>query len=271
MPSAEMRNFFDDIAEKYPDHEFKTSKGLMRCDDQIMGWYFPLSKATMLKSIPFPKVSLIIFDEFIIDTGVHRYLQREVQNFLECYSTISRDRDVKVLFLSNAISFTNPYFIYFDLKLEQGQSLKLTDDISLELIRNQEFMEHQQRTRFGRLIEGTSYGEYAIANNFLRDTDTFVERMQENSYYICTLRVAQKDYGVYRGDETGHYYITTKVDRTAPVKIALVMDDHDIDSVYGKSGGYVLKVLVDAYCSGTMRFETINCKNILTPLLKKIM
>lgn len=271
MPAAEMANFFDDIAEKYPDHQFTCSKGVMRCNGDVFGWYFPLSKATMLKSIPFPHVSLIIFDEFIIDVGMQRYLQREVQSFLECYSTISRDRDVKVLFLSNAISFTNPYFLYFELSLEHGQSLKLLPDISLELVQNQDFIEHQRQTRFGRLVEGTAYGDYAIANRFLRDTDTFVEKMSETSYYICTLRTESTNYGVYRGEESGLYYVTEKVDPTAPIAIALKLDSHNVDTIFGKKGGFILKTLVDAYCSGNMRFDNITCKNVLTPLLKKIM
>ena len=91
MPAAEMLNFFDDVSVEFPDTEFKSYNGLFRINKQIAGWYFPLSKATMLKSIPFPNVDLIIFDEFIIEVGIYRYLPNEVRTFLECYSTISRD------------------------------------------------------------------------------------------------------------------------------------------------------------------------------------
>lgn len=98
MPQSQMRNFFDDIMQEFPDHEFKADRGLFRIDKEVAGWYFPLSKAVMLKSMPFPNVTLIIFDEFIIGAGAYRYLQNEVVTFLECYSTISRDRDVPVLF-----------------------------------------------------------------------------------------------------------------------------------------------------------------------------
>ena len=67
-----MRNFFDDIMQEFPDHEFKADRGLFRIDKEVAGWYFPLSKAVMLKSMPFPNVTLIIFDEFIIGTGAYR-------------------------------------------------------------------------------------------------------------------------------------------------------------------------------------------------------
>lgn len=58
----------------------------------------------------------IIFDEFIIDKGVYKYLPNEVEYFLDLYETISRLRDVKDLFLCT-ITQTNPYFIYFDIEL----------------------------------------------------------------------------------------------------------------------------------------------------------
>ena len=155
MPAAEMRNFFDDIWYEFPDHEFKADRGLFRIDNEIAGWYFALSKATMLKSIPFPNVNLIIFDEFIIEVGVYHYLPNEVHTFLECYSTISRDRDITVLFLSNAITMTNPYFLYFKIGLEKGQTVKLTPFISLELIQNKHYEEHVKQTKFGQLIAET--------------------------------------------------------------------------------------------------------------------
>ena len=174
MPQSQMRNFFDDIMEEFPDHEFKADRGLFRIDKEIAGWYFPLSKAVMLKSVPFPHVSLIIFDEFIIGAGAYRYLQNEVVTFLEAYSTISRDRDIPVLFLSNAVTFANPYFLYFNITLEKGQKRKLKKDIQLELVSNPAYISHAKQTRFGKLVEGTEYGSYAMDNEFLLDTESFI-------------------------------------------------------------------------------------------------
>ena len=83
----------------------------------ICGFVLPLSVANILKSTSFNKVSTIIFDEFIIDKGCYRYLANEVEQFLDMVETIARLRDVRVLFLGNAISVTNPYFTYFNLTL----------------------------------------------------------------------------------------------------------------------------------------------------------
>lgn len=112
-----INKFFDDIKGEFPEHEFKVSPPNFIIDNKIAGTAIPLSTAKIEKSTPYPNVTFIIFDEFILDKGYHHYLPDEVTNFLELYSTVSRSRDVIVYFLSNALSITNPYFIYFNLSL----------------------------------------------------------------------------------------------------------------------------------------------------------
>lgn len=270
MPSAEMRNFFDDISVEFPDVEFKAWNGLFRINNEIAGWYFPLSKATMLKSIPFPNVSLIIFDEFIIEVGVYRYLPNEVNTFLECYSTISRDRDIPVLFLSNAITMTNPYFIYFNITFEHNQVTKLYKHISVELIQNHEYTEHVQSTKFGELISGTAYGEYNMKNKFLLDTDTFLDSLPVGAGYMCTFQIQGKKFGYYTSAETGLRYLSDKIDTTAKRIFALDFKDHNDATVLLKSRNPYVVSLIDAYCSGLLRFTTQETKNIATDILRKL-
>lgn len=268
MPAAEMLNFFDDVGTEFPDIEFKSGKGLFRINGKIAGWYIALSKATMLKSIPFPNVSMIIFDEFIIEVGLHHYLSSEVRSFLECYSTISRDRDVPVLFLSNAITMTNPYFIYFDLELQPGQTLKLTQDISLEVIKSVKFEEHMNNSRFGRLVSGTDYGRYAIQNKFLLDNDVFIEQLPAGAYYISTLTLDGIEYGVYT-NQAQRIYISDSVDKNFSMRIALSSEDHSPDSVLALRKNYIFMSILTAYYTGEIRFTKIKIKNVIMPFLKK--
>ena len=123
LTKDKVEKFFNDIQREFPDHELSAKGKEFAIDGYTFGYAVPLSKALQYKSVPFPRVSLIIFDEFIIDQGMIHYLPREVETFLEMYSTIARDRDVPVLFLSNAITFTNPYFLYFDLKTQPNKTL----------------------------------------------------------------------------------------------------------------------------------------------------
>ena len=270
MPAAQMRNFFDDIADEFPEADFRAYNGLFRINGDIAGWYFPLSKATMLKSIPFPNVSLIIFDEFIIEVGVYRYLPNEVKTFLECYSTISRDRDVPVLFMSNAITMTNPYFLYFKISFEEGQTLKLTKFISVELLQGEEFENHMKQTKFGQLIADTEYGQYNIQNKFLLDTDTFIASMPPETAYICTFIIQNREIGFYVSATETMWYLSDKVDRTCKRKFALKFAEHDQNSVLAQKSNPFIREMLDKYCQGNIRFTTQEVKNLMTDILRRL-
>lgn len=269
LPAAEMRNFFDDIAEYYPDTDFRSYNGLFRINKQVAGWYIPLSKATMLKSVPFPNVTLIGFDEFIIEVGAIRYLPNEVRAFLECYSTISRDRDIPVLFLSNSISSTNPYFIYFDIKMEPGQTTKLTEFISVEYLSLQAFSEHMKSTKFGKLVAGTAYGEYAHENKFLLDTEDFISALPSNARYCCTFKVNTNDVGYYVDSISGLYFMSHKIDQTCPRVFALDISEHTEFTKLALRTNQFLISAIQNFSMGTLRFTSIRIKNIVTPVLRR--
>ena len=270
MPAAEMKNFFDDIASDYPDTDFRAYNGLFRINNDIAGWYFPLSKAIMLKSIPFPNVSLIIFDEFIIEVGVYKYLPNEVKTFLECYSTISRDRDVPVLFLSNAITMTNPYFLYFNLKFEKGQTIKLTKFISVELLQSPDFEKHMSQTKFGQLIAETEYGKYNIQNQFLLDTETFIASMPPEASYICTFILQNREIGFYVSTLETMWYLSDKTDKTCKRKFALKFTEHDQTSVLAQKSNPFIREMLDKYCQGNIRFTTQEVKNLMSDILRRL-
>ena len=270
LPAAEIANFFDDIQEEFPEHEFKAARGVFKIDDVIAGWYFPLSKATMLKSIPFPRVTLMIFDEFIIDTGMKRYLPNEVTCFLEAYSTVSRDRDITAVFLSNALTMYNPYFLYFDVKFEPNQRIYLTDELSVEILNNEVFMEHMQQTRFGKLIGDTDYGKYAMNNEFLLDNDTFIEKMDGACSYICTFVFQDKPLGFYINNECNTWYLSEKLDETNKRRYTLDVTNHCEETILSARNNVFISTLAAAFCSGRVRFEKQSVKNACMPVLKKI-
>lgn len=270
MPSSKMRNYFDDIADEFPDHEFISHNGLFRIDKEIAGWYFPLTKAIMLKSIPFPNVSLIGFDEFIIATGTHHYLPKEVTSFLECYSTISRDRDITAIFMANAITITNPYFIYFNISLPPGRKIMLYDEICIEYVDSPAFEEHMRKTRFGKIISGTTYGDYAINNDFLLDSEDFIRKMDEPCASLCNFLVNGKQIGFYKGSKTGLFYLSDKPDQTNRT-FSLNIDDHNDKTTFiKKSNMYVLN-MIDSFSVGDVRFTNINVKNICYDVLRGFM
>ena len=170
--------FFGAIQEYFPDHEFSVHGHTLKCGKRTMGYALALSVANILKSTSFNKVGTIIFDEFILDKGSYHYLQNEVEQLLDIVETVARLRDIRVFFLGNAISITNPYFTYFNLTLPYKSDIKTFKDglILVNYIKNIEYREMKHQTRFGKLIAGTDYAKYAIDNEFLRDSKTFIKK-----------------------------------------------------------------------------------------------
>lgn len=268
IPASQMRNFFDDVSQNWPDVEFKSHNGLFKINNKIAGWYIPLSKATMLKSIPYPLVTLIGFDEFIIETGFARYLPNEVRSLLECYSTISRDRDVPILFLSNSISRFNPYFVYFDIKMEEGQTTKLTPFISVEYLQLESFSEHMKNTKFGQLVAGTAYGEYAHANKFLLDTDDFIAKLPADATYMCTFIIKDHKIGFYNA-VSGNYYMSKKIDPSCKRVFALSVDEHNEATQLALRSNMFVITALQSFSTGTLRFSDLVTKNLVQDVLKK--
>lgn len=83
-------------------------------DTDILGYTFALSENEHNKSNSFPKVGLIMFDEFLTK-GL--YLPDEFVLFMNTVSTIVRLRtDVKIYMLGNTVNKFSPYFKEMGLK-----------------------------------------------------------------------------------------------------------------------------------------------------------
>ena len=128
--SEKKQKFFNQVMQEFPDQELKNTSSTLLCDNKICGYAMPLSTAHILKSASYDKVKTIIFDEFIIDKGVYHYLSNEVDQFLDLLETVGRLRNIRIFMLGNAISSTNPYFVYFNLSLPYNSDVKLFKEVS---------------------------------------------------------------------------------------------------------------------------------------------
>lgn len=262
VKQGQIDKFFADISQEFEGHELVAKRGTFYCDDEAMGYYMPLSRAQHYKSVPFPKVELVIFDEFIIDQGLIRYLPNEVETFNEMYSTIARLRDVPVFFLSNAITFTNPYFLYFSIKIKPGEKLWRKGDVLVEYVENKEFVEVAKSTRFAKVIAEKDYAKYAIENKFLRDNDAFVSALPGGAKCTAQLLIEGISCGLFE-TPGGTYYISDKIDNTCKIKVNI--DKQLQEDFYSKDGGIgegVIKKILLAHYQRNLLFTNINVKNL---------
>jgi hypothetical protein len=91
-------------------------------DKDVIGHVFALSNTEHDKSISFPKITTILFDEFLTRKT---YLPDEFISFMNTISTIVRQRNnVKIFMLGNTVNKYSPYFNEMGLKhiqkMEQG-------------------------------------------------------------------------------------------------------------------------------------------------------
>ncbi len=75
------KNFILDIQHEYPDMEFTVNNYGVYLNGEIFIYFRALTKSVNIKSSTFPDVGQIVFDEFIIDKGLKRYLKNEVEAF----------------------------------------------------------------------------------------------------------------------------------------------------------------------------------------------
>lgn len=258
-----IRTFWDDMRDAFPNHELEVTKQKeLLCDGERAGRVIALSTAKVQKSVPYPSVRTIIFDEFILDKGHHHYLPDEVTNFLELYSTIARLHDVRVIALSNALTITNPYFLYFTIDVPRDREFRVKDDILIQVVENSKYTQKARDTRFGRLIADTPYGNYAIENEFLRDKTDFIEKKTGESRYVYTLYYHEKSMGIWKDYTTGIYYFSDDYNPDGMVYAASSKDHGDNRVLLEGKGRGLYPLLCRAYRWGRVRFENQNLKNI---------
>ena len=256
--------------DEFPNHKLTTKGNKFIIDDKIAGYSFSLSTAQSLKSTNFPKVKNIIFDEFIIEEGQNHYIKNEVENFLGMVESISRMKDVRIFMLANAVTITNPYFIYFDINLPYNSDIKTYRDglILVQYMYNKEYREAKAQTKFGKLTEGTEYSKYAIENNFRLDNKNFIEKKTGTSR--CSFGIKYKDvlYGIWFDFNEGKIFVSNDINTTQI--FACTLSDHTPNTMLLSSmRDYTCwKTFIKNYKLGNVYYENVKIKNMVQELIK---
>lgn len=266
-------SYFNDIIinEEFPDCVIEYRNGCYFCNGEIMGYAMALTKAKDYKSISFPLVYLIIFDEFLIeDNGYSRYLKNEVKQFLSFYMSIDRYRGCIVFFLANSVSMINPYTLYFDLQLPYGSNIVRKGDILLQLVQDEEFIQERKQTRFGKLIQGTEFEEYAIENKFTQDSKTFLKKKTEKSQYYFTFIYKGEQFGIWVDYTEGKFFVSQDTDPYCKLIYSITVDDHNPNTLLLRqiNKAIFFKNFIENYKLGNVYFENQKVKNITYEVIK---
>lgn len=274
--------FFEDVKFKFPEWDFRISGNVAQKspaknrDDKkrewsVVGYFVALSTAQTTKSIAFPLVTSIIFDEFIIEKGNLRYLPDEVTVFNNFYVTVDRFQDkTRVYFLANAVSINNPYFIEYEIEPDEESEFVIKHDgfIVCHFPDSANFKNSIYQTKFGRFIKESEYSKYAVENEFADNNDSLIQMKDGAARYMFTLETSKGRFGVWHNAMRDTYFIAKKVAKTETVfttepdkmsesKILIMKSDKPIQS------------LRTAYSTGRVMFDAPPTRNSFIPIFQR--
>ena len=256
--------FFDAVREYYPDDELKIEGNTGIINGEVAIYFVALSTSRQLKSNNYPTVNKIIFDEFIIDKGRVQYLKNEVEVFLDLYETVARTRDnVRALLLANAVTVVNPYFLFWNIKPNSKKRFTVKGQVCVEFFTDADFIAQKKKSRFGQLVSGTRYADYAIDNKWLLDSDTFIEPKTKEAEFMLGMKYNGIMYGFWIDYNVGRIFVNRQYDPSSYSLYCLTKDDHEDNLllIKGLSSNKRVQRIVFAFQYGLLRFEDLQVKN----------
>lgn len=275
-------NFLMDLdLSKYKNHSFEITNNTLKIDNKTAGYFIALSQSGNYKSVSFPRVTNICFDEFIILNGqMQHYLKDEVFQFNEFYSTVARvgtgHAEVKVFFLGNAVSLINPYFDAFNIQLPYKTQIKTfsNNNILVQIFNSPDLQQEQEKSRFGQIIKDTNsaYFNYAFKSEFKENNHKFIKSKSNTSIFYFCFKLNNKIYGVWRDKVSPDIIISNDFDSNFPILFSITESDMEpntpLASKFKKS--IFWQRVIDAFNYGNLYFESIDIKNKTSKILTSI-
>lgn len=275
--------FFDDIAPFFPDTEFKIDGKYGYINGEVAVIFIALSTSMKKKSSPFPKVTLLVFDEYLEPAfKFPNYLKNDMFLLLELINTVVRSRNNwKLLLIGNVISFVNPFFTMYDIEIKDSKKrfhrfLKDEDDgtylICIELTDTPEFKENYSKTKLAKIIKNTNYGDYAMGGIAYEDNNDFILPERTGPHvFICSIYSQNKELGVwFNGD--ANIYIDDIIEKDSKNKFYIFNDDMKEGYINIKSlrKAWRGKQIATGYREGKMYFKSQEIKKTMQEFIKYI-
>lgn len=286
--------FFADIESEFPDYDMRLwgdtgqiTKRIERKPDesdaqwkkrqnarqwQTVVFFAALSVAQSKKSVAYPKVTLIIFDEFIIERSSQSgYLKAEVDALLNLYNTVDRGQDkTRVLLLANSVSIMNPYFAKWEIRPDKLPEISTMHDgfILCHFPDASEYQKSIYQTRFGRFIAGTDYADYAIGNEFKDAHDKLIADKTANSKYKYTLETEGGFFSVWYDVSDGTTYIQSKRPGNERI-LTMLPDSMDKGKIRVSYTEPVVRSLRNAFDRATVVFDKPSTRNAFVPIFDR--
>lgn len=284
--------FFADIEWRFPDWDFRLLGWEAQASPReyahmergrpwaTIGYFVALSVAQNYKSVQFPDVKTIIFDEFVAEKGV-QYLPSESSKLVNFYNTVDRSKDkTRVIMLANSVSINNPYFIQYKVdprKVDKNGFIRQAKMATGEYYmiwhfpEASEYANEVKATKYGQFIHATDpeYFEYAVTNKFADGTNKLVATKPSSARYLLTLETGTGIFSVWYDMKSSMYFCQKK--RPNADEDIVTMDPRKMSE--GKRIGLftdkTMGRLRSAYRHDKMRFDEPATTNAFVEVFKR--
>ncbi len=278
--------FFSDIEYLWKDWDFKVEgweakasprkyKDMKNRPWATIGFFISLSVNQNYKSVQFPNVKLIIYDEFIIEKG-GQYLPNESTKFMNFYNTVDRYKHkTRVLMLANAVTITNPYFIKYKVRPKQVDAnglIRMNSGYMLwHFPKSEEFEAEVNATPFGKFIRETDpeYADYAVGNVFSDDHEGMLAEKPSTAKYIYTLETTSGTFSIWYDARSDMFYCQNKRPSADEDFVTLVEEWMDEGKRLATFQDKTMGMLRSAYRHDRMRFKESPTRNAFVEVFKR--
>lgn len=283
LVSAKM-TFFSAVESEFKDYDFRvqgntgeiahaSTRKEKKREWKTLCHFVSLSTAQSRKSVNYSHVSLIIYDEFIVETANQQYLRDEARVFNNFYSTVDRWKDkTRVLFLANSVSIANPYFIEYNIIPDDDERqefvIKADGFICCHFPHSKEFQDAVYQTAFGKFIKDTEYADYSIGNQFADNNDRLIESKDGTSDYMFTLETRVGQFSVWKARSRGQYFIQKKLPGVNEF-FTLIPENTDVGKRLLMYNDMPMKSLRTAFRHGRVKFDERNTRNGFIEIFRK--
>ena len=273
-------SFFTDIKRLfYQAHEMTEKKlfdgavVMLLLDEKPCGYCLPLSLSAKIKRMSsiFVTVAHGFFDEYQDENNT--YLPNEIDKLMSIHTSIARgdgkqSRRVPLYMASNTVSMLNPYYqaLGINKMLKRDTKILRGDGWVYERTYNENAAQAFTGSAFNRAFASSKYFGHAAENVYLNDNDALIARPSGANEYMLSIRYNNVWYSVRKYNTC--IYVSEGADETFPRRVCFnytdVIDDR---AVMINSSNYIILTLRTYFHRGLMRFENLQCKNMMFDML----
>lgn len=268
-----LRRFVDEI-DKTKDKFFSDINKEVICkgntfylNNDIIGECYSFSDITKLKSASFDEYNTILFDEFIIEDGIHHYFKNEVKTLISLISTVNRLRiedKIRVLLLGNAFSGYNPYFLYWNITNVSNGITKIGKEIVIEMCdgASLDIKEKIDNNPVNDILADTE--KHYIVNNMFSNDNMNLIKSDFNGKYLLSLNVENVKIGCYYNNKMQFYFSEKwqKCNKEYSLDIQNLSEEIPL-----LNSDFYIKKIKQVYSQGGVCFENLKVKKLLEKYL----